>query len=128
MDAHGNQIKGCDMAPEVVEDAIKTAADAFKNIPANFDMAERERAKLIKQSFDRKYVIKRALVGLFVFACFFFFFFGQTVWENRDVLIGIIQVWWDMALHCGARLWIIYLPRVEKLHQLLPRRVFHTVV
>jgi hypothetical protein len=61
MESHGNNIKGCDMAPEMIEDAVKTAQEAFKNIPSNFDMAERERAKLIKQSFDKKYVLS---VGL----------------------------------------------------------------
>lgn len=43
-------MKACDMSPDMVSDAVKTATEAFR-----LSSLERDRAQHIKKEFDRKY-------------------------------------------------------------------------
>lgn len=48
-------IKGVDMAPEMIEESIKIAREAFRALPTSSETHERDRAKFIKQKFDQMY-------------------------------------------------------------------------
>lgn len=50
MSSEEHVMKACDMAPDMVADTVKTAAEAFR-----LHTLERDRAQHIKKEFDRKY-------------------------------------------------------------------------
>jgi dynein light chain LC8-type len=45
-------IRGVDMSPEMIEECIKVAREAFRSIPTTTHSHERDRAKLMKQKLD----------------------------------------------------------------------------